>query len=89
MPRQVEVEGALAGISSSYTIKDKVQGNFSVLYNFLYHFEQAVYTSPWVFRFGVGLGLGWGCRGGKLSSLQKIKFGLYGCSDYVTRSFYL
>jgi hypothetical protein len=47
------VEGALAGISSSYTVKGKVKGNFSVLYNFLYHFEQAIYTSPWVFRFGL------------------------------------
>lgn len=47
------VGGALAGISSSYSVKGKVEGNFSVLYNFLYNFKQAVYTSPWVFRFGL------------------------------------
>ena len=51
------LEGVLAGVSSNYKVKGKLKGNFSVLYNFLYHFEQAVYASPWVFRFGIDLGL--------------------------------
>ena len=48
------VEGALAGLATSYSLKgeSKVKGSFSVLYNFLYTNSEAVYTSPWVFRFG-------------------------------------
>jgi len=47
------VAGALAGISSNYTLKGKVKGNFSVLYNFLHNDAERVYQSPWVFRFGL------------------------------------
>jgi len=49
--------GLLAGIGSTYTIKGKLKGNVSILYNFLHDNRQRIYQSPWVFRFGMNLNL--------------------------------
>ena len=49
------VQGALLGISGYYRIAGKLQGNYSILYNLIYDRQQAVYQSPWVFRFGFNL----------------------------------
>lgn len=49
------VEAAMLGLGRSYTINQKVKGGVVLMYNFLQNNNEKIYTSPWVFRFGIEL----------------------------------
>ena len=47
--------GGLAGLGIRYSVTNGVQGQATLLYNFLHDNNKQMYPSPWVFRFGINL----------------------------------
>lgn len=45
------VQSGMLGLGNRFSIANKLQGNFTTLYNFLYD-AKSPYSSPWVFRVG-------------------------------------